>query len=412
MSPRQGIAGRGQRAKAPCECRGPKLLEPVVASALNPIARLEERLRPSWVEVDLDAITHNVSELCLAVAPALVCAVVKADAYGHGDVPVAEAAIAGGAVWLAVALVEEGVRLREAGLDTPILLLSEPDVADASEVVGWGLQPTVYHPEFAKALAAAAESSWPVHVKVDTGMHRVGAETAVALELVQAIDASDRLHLESVWTHFAVADEDEEFTDVQVRRFREFVASVRATGIDPRLLHTANTAGALEHPASRFDLTRIGLGLYGLRPGAHVGPGLDLRPAMRVVSRVSMVKQLEEGTRPSYGRRRPLPRAATIATVPIGYADGVGRRLAAASGEVLIHGQRYPLAGTVTMDQIVVDVGDDPIVEGDEVVLLGRQGDDEIPAEEWAERLDTINYEIVCAFGPRLPRRYIQSGNA
>ena len=370
-------------------------------------------MRPSWVEVDLDAITHNVSAIRRAVAPADVCAVVKADAYGHGDVPVAEAALAGGASWLAVALVEEAVRLREAGVDAPILLLSEPDpgdAGDAGEVVAWDLRPTVYRPPFARALAEVARAAYPVHVKVDTGMHRVGADPDAAKDLLRLIDADDRLRLEAIWTHLAVAEEDEDFTRLQVQRFEEFVASEHVAGVDPPLLHAANTAGALAYPEARFDLVRVGLGIYGLRPDPHIAPHLDLRPAMRVVSRVSMMRRLEAGERPSYGRSRALPAAGAVATIPVGYADGVARQLSADGGVVLIGGRRYPFAGTVTMDQIVVDVGDDPVAVGDDVVLLGPQGGEEISAEEWAGRLGTINYEIVCRFGPRLPRRYTRAG--
>ena len=363
-------------------------------------------MRPSWVEVDLDAITNNVTMICNAVAPTEVCAVVKADAYGHGDVPAAGAALAGGASWLAVAMVEEAVRLREAGIDAPILLLSEPSLEDASEVISWNLRPTLYRRAFAAALAEAAVAPQPVHVKVDTGMHRAGASPEAAHDLLQFVEETDGIELEAIWTHLAVAEEDEVFTRLQLARFDAFVSDARAGGAAPALLHAANTAGALSYPEARYDLARVGLGIYGLRPAPHVAPGLNLRPAMRVVSQVAMVQRLEAGERPSYGRRRALEADANVATVPIGYADGMARRLSAIGGTVLIRGTRYPFAGTVTMDQIVVDVGDDPVGVGDEVVLLGRQGDDEIAAEEWADLLGTINYEIVCGFGPRLPRRY------
>ena len=370
-------------------------------------------MRPSWVEVDLDAIRHNVSEIRRAVAPAAVCAVVKADAYGHGDVPVAEAAVAGGASWLAVALVEEAVRLREAGIRAPILLLSEPSPAEAPQVVAWNVVPTVYRRSFAEAVAAAAPGPYPVHVKVDTGMHRVGADPADALELVRYVASEPLLELTGLWTHLAVAEEDADFSKLQVSRFAEFVADAAdVAGASPGTIHAANTAGALEHPDARFDMIRAGLGIYGLRPAPAVGESLDLRPAMRVVSEVALTRRLDAGARPSYGRQRPMPAAGTVATIPIGYADGISRRLSHVGGEVLIRGRRYPFAGTVTMDQIVVDVGNDPVAIGDEVVLLGRQGDDEITAEEWAEHLDTINYEIVCVFGPRLPRRYLRMPEA
>ena len=378
---------------------------PVVPFCAHPVP-LEDRLRPSWVEIDLGAITHNVSELRRALVPADLCAVVKADAYGHGDVPAAEAALRGGAAWLAVALVEEAVRLREAGIKAPILLLSEPAPQDAAEVVAWRLRPTVYGHEFVAALARASGEPYPVHLKIDTGMHRVGADMAAVDEILAVIAEPDGLDLEALWTHFAVSEEDETFTRMQIHRFDEAVIAARADGARPRLLHAANTAGALGYPEARYDLARIGLGIYGLRPAPSVGPELELRPAMRVVSKVSMVRALPAGERISYGRRRPLPSDGSVATVPIGYADGVARRLSDRDGAVLVRGRRYPFAGTVTMDQIVIDIGDDAVEVGDEVVLLGRQGDEEIGATEWADRLDTISYEVVCGFGPRLPRHF------
>ncbi|HLE38624.1 MAG TPA: alanine racemase [Acidimicrobiia bacterium] len=363
-------------------------------------------MRPSWIEVDLGAVRGNVVTIAAAVAPAEVCAVVKADGYGHGDVPVAEAAIEAGATRLGVALVSEGVGLREAGIDVPILLLSEPLAEDAAEVVRWRLTPTVDRRLFLDALAAVAPPGYPVHVKVDTGMHRVGALPDAALELAGAV-AAGPLDLEGVWTHFPVAEEDAEFTAAQVASLDRFLERLAGRGIRPRVVHAANTAGALGNPAARRDFVRIGIGIYGLRPAPGFAPEVALRPAMRVMSRVVHLQHLPEGSRPSYGRRRPLAKDSTVATVPVGYADGLTRRLAVAGGGALIRGKRYPFAGTITMDQAVIDIGDDPVELGDEVVFLGRQGDAEIPADEWAQRLDTVNWEIVCGFGPRLPRRYL-----
>lgn len=367
-------------------------------------------VRPTWVEVDLGAIAGNVAAIAAAVAPASVCAVVKADGYGHGDVPVAAAALEAGADRLAVALVAEGVRLREAGIDAPILLLSEPPPSTADQLVRWRLTPTVYTASMLDALVAAAPVgvSLPVHCKVDTGMHRVGASPTAAGALCERIVGEGRLELEGVWTHLAVAEEDEAFTNTQIDRFESFLGELAARGIEPKLRHCANTAGALAFPPARYDMVRVGLGMYGMRPAPGVGGGVVLRPAMRVVSHVAYLRRLPAGARPSYGRRRPLPADATVATVPIGYADGIARRLSALDGRVLVRGRRYPFAGTVTMDQVVIDMGDDEVTVGDEVVFLGAQGDDEIPAEEWADLLDTINYEIVCRFGPRVPRRYVR----
>ncbi|HZJ47417.1 MAG TPA: alanine racemase [Acidimicrobiia bacterium] len=371
-------------------------------------------MRPSWIEVDLDAIESNVREIGRAIQPAAVCAVVKADGYGHGAVPVAEAAIAGGATLLAVALVSEGVNLREAGIDVPILVLSEPLVEEVDTVVEWSLTPIVYRRHFIEAVAARAELSdnvpYPVHLKLDTGMHRVGIAPAAAIDLARQIDADDRLVLEGIATHLSVAEEDPAFTGRQIAALSRFRELLDEEGIDVDYVHAANTAGALNHPAARFDFARIGLGVYGLRPSPDVGGGVELIPAMRVVSKVSFVQRLPTGARPSYGRVRPLERPSTVATVPLGYADGVPRRLSALGGHVLIRGNRYPFAGTVTMDQVMIDLGDDPVEVGDEVVFIGTQGDEQVTATEWAELLSTINYEVVCQFGPRLPRRYVRGG--
>jgi alanine racemase len=365
-------------------------------------------VRPSWLEIDLSAIRRNVAAFRRLASPAAVCAVVKADGYGHGDVPVADAALAAGAGVVAVALVEEGVRLREAGIEAPILLLSEPPVEDASEVLHWRLTPTVYRHSFLEALLTAADGEpVDVHVKLDTGMHRVGASTEVADQLARRMAVGgSRARLAAVWTHFAVAEEDEEFTRHQIGAFDDFVGGLRRGGIAVPVTHLANTAGTILHADARSDMVRVGLGLYGLHPSPACAGVIDLVPAMRLVSQVAYVQRRPTGARPSYGRRRPLGADSNVATVPIGYADGVPRLLSD-GGEVLVGGRRRPLAGTVTMDQIVVDVGDDPIRVGDEVVLLGRQGSEEIGADEWAERTRTISYEIVCGMGPRLPRRYV-----
>jgi alanine racemase len=369
-------------------------------------------MRPSWIEVDLDAIEANVRAIRAAVYPADVCAVVKADGYGHGDVATAHAAMAGGAAWLAVALVAEGVRLRESGVGRPILVLSEPLTEELDTVVEWSLTPMVYRSEFIDAVAEVAARvdaiPYPVHLKVDTGMHRVGADPTTALELARRIAADDRLVLEGIATHLSVAEADGQFTEQQVQALAQFRDALDEEGIEVDYVHAANTAGALDHPDARFDFVRVGLGIYGLRPAPDTGRGVELVPAMRVVSAVTFVKRLPAGARPSYGRVRALARPSSVVTVPLGYADGIPRRLSALGGEVLIRGKRYPFAGTVTMDQVVIDVGDDTVEVGDEVVFIGRQGHEEVTATEWADLLETINYEVVCQFGSRLPRRYFK----
>jgi alanine racemase len=337
--------------------------------------------------------------------------VVKADGYGHGAVETANVALAAGAARLAVALAEEGTALRAAGVDAPILLLSEPPASDAAAVVAERLEPTVYTETGIAALAAATPQGerLRVHLKVDTGMFRVGCTPGDAVRLAKEIVADGRLALASVWTHLAVADEpDDPFTAEQVARYREVLTALDGAGIEVPLRHAANSAGALAHPESRFDMVRCGIAVYGIPPSGPLAGVVELRPALRLVSSVAHLKVVPAGSAISYGRRYAVERPSHIATVPIGYADGVRRALSSTGGEVLIGGRRRPIAGTVTMDQLMVDLGDDETVSvGDEVVLIGRQGDAEITATEWADRLDTIGYEVVCGIGTRVPRRWM-----
>ena len=367
-------------------------------------------MRAARAAVDLDAVAHNVAVLRAEVAPSLLCAVVKADGYGHGAIAVSEAAIAAGADWLGVALVEEGAVLRKAGIQAPILLLSQPRSKDLAAVVRYDLRVCVHSTASAELLARAAAEQGRVarvHLKVDTGMNRVGVSPADAMAVACEIERRPELELEGVFTHCAVADEpDNPFTDVQLDRFEAVLDELAAAGISPPLRHAANSATAIVHPRGRYDLVRAGISVYGIAPAPGLADGLGLRPALTLRAEVSMVKRVPAGEGISYGLRHVTERETTVATVPIGYADGVPRRLGLAGGEVLVGGRRRPILGVVTMDQLMVDCGDDPVEIGDEVVLIGRQGDEEITAEEWAERLDTIAYEVVCGIGPRVPRIY------
>jgi len=373
------------------------------------------QLRPAWADIDLSAIRDNATVLATLAAPAQLCAVVKAAGYGHGAPEVAAAALAGGATWLAVALVEEGRQLRQAGLDAPILLLSEPAPVAMAEVVAFSLTPTLYTPAglaaLSEAVGAAGPARYPVQVKVDTGMHRVGAAPAEAAALARAVERQPLLALDGLWTHFAVADEiDDPFTAAQLDAFDAVVAELAAEGIHPRVLHAANSAGALWHPRSRLGMVRCGIALYGLAPaadGAARAPVPQLRPALSLKARVSHVKRVAAGERLSYGLRYTLEHDSVVATVPLGYADGVTRALSATGGTVLVGGRRRPIAGTVTMDQLLVDCGPAAdVAVGDEIVLLGTQGGETIGAWEWAQRTSTIAYEVVCGISGRVPRRY------
>lgn len=367
-----------------------------------------------WAEVDLGAIRRNAERLRALAAPAALCAVVKAQGYGHGPVRAAEAALAGGATWLAVALVEEGVALRRAGITEPVLVLSEPPPGSWPAVVAHRLTPAVYTWEgvagAADAVAVAAADPLPVHVKVDSGMHRVGADPERAVELAVEVDARPELVLEGVWTHFAVADEPANpFTAEQLARYERVLASLAGRGLHP-LRHACNTAGTITQPGARFDLVRCGIGLYGLAPSPELEGAVELEPALSLKARVSYVKEVDAGERCSYGLRYTFERRSVVATVPIGYADGLPRRLGFSGGEVLIGGRRRPIAGTVTMDQILVDCGDDRSVRrNDEVVLIGSQGGERIGAWEWAERCGTIAYEVVCGLSDRVPRVWLST---
>ncbi len=375
--------------------------------------------RPAWAEIDLSAVTHNARVLAGLAAPAELCAVVKAHGYGHGGPAVARAALAGGAKRLAVALVDEGVELREHGITGPVLLLSECGSDAVETAIEYGLTPTLYSSEAIAAFVAGARVAGrhlSVHLKVDTGMHRVGAAPEHFVALAEEVVREPSLELEGVWTHLPVADgeqeEDRSYTEGQLDLFDRLVADLAAAGIEAPLVHTANTAGSIAFPRSRHAMVRCGIGLYGYLPSSAVqrafeeqATGEVMRPAMSLKARVVAVRELEAGERPSYGRLRPLSSRAFVATVPIGYADGVPRALFDAGYEVLIGGVRRPLAGMVTMDQIVIDCGDEGSVRpGDEVVLLGTQGDETITADDWAHMLGTISYEVVCGVGPRMPR--------
>jgi len=378
--------------------------------------------RHAAIDVDVAAIAANTRAIVAAAPGAVVCAVVKADGYGHGSVPAARAALAGGATWLAVALVEEGSVLRGARLDAPILVLSEPPPDVMSEAHALGLTPTLYTDAGVDAAVAAVRAAatvgatdpaapavpWTVHLKVDTGMHRVGAHPDDMLRLAVRVQESPELRLGGTFTHLAVADEpDRRETAMQLDLFDQVLATLVEAGIDPGIRHAANSAGVLAHPRARFDLVRVGIALYGLSPSPELAGVIELRPAMRLSAEVTMVKSLRKGDGISYGLRYVVDGPAQIAIVPLGYADGVDRRLGLVGGAVLIGGVRRPIRGVVTMDQLVVEVTHGPEVRvGDEVVLLGPQGTDEIPAQEWADRLDTIGYEVVCGFTGRVPRRH------
>ncbi len=368
--------------------------------------------RWAWATIDLDAVRHNVGVLRTA-ASTDVWAVVKADGYGHGAVDVARAAVDAGAAGLCVALVEEGVELREAGLDAPILVFGEQPTSQLDGLIEHRLTPTVYTAEYATALASRSQGRLGVHINVDTGMQRVGVAPERAEALIATIRSrTPALTIDAVYTHLACADEPEHPANAeQLRRFDTLLDRLGTSC--PPIVHVANSAAAMAIPATRRSLVRSGIALYGISPGAGVDDLCgDLRPAMRLESRVAFVKQVVAGSHVAYGWRHRFERDTTVATVPIGYADGVARRLGTLperpGADVLIGGRRCPIVGVVTMDQLMVDLGDlhrgAPVAVGDPVVLIGEQGAERIRAEDWADRLGTIGYEIVCGITARVPR--------
>ena len=368
--------------------------------------------RWAWAEVSVSAMTTNLSRMADYASSPHTWAVVKADGYGHGSVVSGRAALDAGAQGLCVALVEEGVALRAAGIDADIMLLSEQPLDQASDIVQYQLIATVASREAADALNDAAVSQGKnasVHVKVDTGMHRVGAAPKDAVAIVEYISSLSHVSLDGIFTHFAVADEPDRIENVRQREmFEQVLAECRTKGISFTHVHAANSAATLADPASHYSFVRVGICLYGLLPGNKVaGLGPQLVPAMSLKARVSAVRRIEAGEAVSYGLKRPVTTSTIIATVPIGYADGVPRNLWESAQPVLIKGTRRPIAGVVTMDQIMVDCGnDDSIQIGDEVVLFGSQGNDTITVHEWAEATGTNDYEIVCGISPRIKRIY------
>ena len=371
-------------------------------------------MRPTWAEVDLDAVQHNVQQLRRLAQGAELMAVVKANGYGHGAVRVGQAALEAGATWLGVATLEEGVELRQNGIKAPILILGFVPTSQADTVVLYNLTPALFHRELAEALSHWGRTmgrTVPVHIKVDTGMGRVGLQPADLPAFAQAVAALPNIEIEGVFTHLATADEpDSPFAQQQLDRFDAALAALKAAGIVPRIRHASNSAGIMLRPRGHYDLVRAGIALYGLPPDPSIPWPLDLRPALTWKSRVAMVKLVEPDLPISYGCTYRTSRRERIATLPVGYADGYFRLLSG-RGEVLIRGRRCPVVGRVCMDQTMVRLPEDlEVPVGEEVVLLGEQEGQSISASDIAGRIGTINYEVVCAISKRVPRRYRKDG--
>jgi len=369
--------------------------------------------RWAWAEVDLTAVEANVRALKALIRPGtLFMAVVKADGYGHGSVQVASAALAGGADRLGVATVDEAARLRQAGVTAPIHVLSEPPPGSAGLVVRHGLVPALCTRDFALALSKAAtvaQAVAPFHLKMNTGMNRLGVAAEDAAAFVESLRGLPGISMEGVYTHFATADApgDWEF-DRQVQRFDAALREMRDHRIECGIVHAANSAATILHPETHHGMVRCGIALYGLHPADATRSRVELRPAMSVKARVTQVRRIGMGEGVSYGFTYHAAAPTTIATLPLGYADGMRRGLSNGV-KVLIRGAECRQVGRICMDQLMVEVprGLD-VSMGDEAVVVGSQGASMISMDDHASALGTINYEIACGFGARLERRHLR----
>jgi alanine racemase len=370
-------------------------------------------VNPVWAEIDLDALTSNMSEVRRLTSPtAKILAVVKANAYGHGAVEVSRTVLSGGADWLGVARLDEGLSLREAGIGAPILILGYLPHEQSADVVRSRLSQAVYTSDMALALAEAAAAEGTrakVHLKIDTGMGRIGwIAGPEAVREIMILARNRHLEVEGIFTHFAAADlNDKKYTKEQFEKFTGLIEELRRNGLEIPIKHAANSAALMEMPETHLDMVRAGIILYGLYPSDEVDHSrIKLRPVMSLKAKVAHVKRVPAGFKVSYGCTYSTENDTVIATLPLGYADGYSRLLSS-KGHALIRGRRAPVAGRVCMDQIMVDVGHIPGVNiGDEAVLIGRQGDQEITADEVAGMLGTINYEVVCMISHRVQRVY------
>jgi alanine racemase len=369
----------------------------------------------SWAEIDLEAIAFNIRAFKRHVGEKVkLMAVVKANAYGHGAVPVAESALAAGAEMVAVHRMIEGIELRKAGIQAPILILGYTPPDGAELAAAWQLRPSLMTLEFAQALSARAAAlglNIPVHIKVDSGMSRYGLMPEEVVEFLHSIASLPGIYLEGLFTHFATADwADQSYARQQLSVFNEVRTATRQAGFEIPLVHAANSAAMMKLPEAHFDAVRPGIAMYGLEPSNEWAAPFEIRPALTLKSLVSRVRLLPTGAGVSYGRTSVTTRPTLAALVPVGYGDGFHRSLSNI-GSVLIRGRRASILGRVCMDQFVVDASNIPEVQqDDEVVLVGQQGDASIRAEEVAALAGTLNYEVTSSLRPRVARLYYKSG--
>lgn len=363
--------------------------------------------RPTWAEVDLKNLAYNFHQIKKRLAPktkVMVC--VKADAYGHGMIPVSRKLVSCGVDFLGVASIDEGIKLREAGIRLPILILGAIMKEDALPLFKYHLTPTLFTDELALHLnkkAAAKKQKIKVHIKVDTGMGRIGVLYSQAFEFIKKVNSLEFIEIEGVSTHLSSADTDSALTRGQISGFNRLILRLRREAIDIPLYHCANSIGLINYKESHFNLVRPGIVVYGLYPKA--GLDISLKAVLSLKTKAVYVKQVPQGYGISYGRTYVTKRRTNVVTLPIGYGDGYPRNLSN-KADVLIRGKRFKISGRVCMDQIMVDVGSLKVKPGEEVVLIGAQGSQRISAEELALLSDTIPYEILCSLGSRVPRVY------
>ncbi len=366
----------------------------------------------AWVEINLSALVHNVRQIRSLLAPSVqIMAVVKADAYGHGSIDIARTIIAEGVEWLAVATVTEGIELRQAGIVAPILILGGVNSeVQVQAIVKWGLQPTICTIDQAISISKAMARLQPspalsVQLKLDTGMSRLGADWQQAVTFFEQVVRLPYLQIRGLYSHLATADEiDRTVLELQLDRFEQATSAISAAGYSLPLLHLANSAGILVGDRLHYQLVRSGLSLYGLCPAPHLQSKIDLQPVLSVKARVNQIKDIAAGTGVSYGYRFIADRDMRLAVVDIGYADGIPRRLSNRM-QVIIRGQLMPQIGSITMDRIMIDITQIPDLQvGEIVTILGRDGNVQITADDWAKELGTISWEILCGFKGRLPR--------
>jgi alanine racemase len=364
----------------------------------------------AWVEIDSNALVHNVKQLKGFVSSTTeLMAVIKADAYGHGGIEVARIVLEAGADSLAIATLSEGIELRQAGISAPILILGAINTdREVKELIHWQLEPTVSNPQQAKLFSetmGTLGTILPVHLKLDTGMSRLGTSWQQACEFVKLVKCLPHLELASIYSHLATADEpDPTIVNLQHQRFESAIAALKSQNLAIPKLHLANSAGTLRDRLLHYDLVRVGLALYGLYPATHLTSVVELKPVLQVKARVTQVKQIAAGEGVSYGYTFIAERDLLVATVGIGYADGVPRNLSNRL-QVLLRGDRVRQIGNITMDQLMLDVSQFPDLQvGEIITLIGKDGDLKISAEDWANTLGTISWEILCGFKHRLPR--------